>query len=150
MKQFVYGSFLALGLSISAFAEQVTTPSASSNSPAPIDYAGVLVHRNSSGTGGVVVSSNPVIVYGVSTSSIAATAYMHFFSTNSATLSGAVPVKTQYNDNNQADEDVTATQEYNWVRPIKFPKGLVIRPSVTAGNGTDQVNEWLIYYREAK
>ena len=149
MKQFVYGSFLALGLSISAFAEHVVTPSASTNAPAPIDYAGVLTYRIASSTGGIV-TTNPVIVYGVSTSSVAATAYVQFFSTNAIQLNGAVPAKVQFNDNYHADEDVTATQEYTWVRPMKFPKGLVVKASASPGAGTDQVNEWVIYYREAK
>lgn len=148
MKQFVYGSFLALGLSISAFAEHVPTPSASGNNPA-IDYAGVLTYRVASSTGGIV-TTNPVIVYGVSTSSVAATAYMQFFSTNAIQLNGATPIKVQFNDDAQADEDVTATHEYNWLRPIKFPKGLVVKTSASPGAGTDQVNEWVIYYREAK
>src|SRR5687767_13390733 len=101
MKQFLYGSFLALGLSISAFAEHVVTPSASSNAPAPMDYAGVLTYRIASSTGGIV-STNPLIVYGVSTSSVSATAYVQFFSTNAIQLSGATPTKVQFNDNNQA------------------------------------------------
>ena len=148
MKKYLYGSFLALGLSISAFAEQVPTPSASSNSPAPMDYAGVLTYRIATSTGGII-TTNPAIVYGVSTSSIAATSFLQLYSTNSVALNGATPTKVQWNDDANADEDVTATHEYNWVRPIKFPKGLVVK-TTNPGGGTDNSNEWVIYYREVK
>ena len=148
MKSFIKAAFLSVGLSIAAFAEQVPTPTMSGDSPL-IDYAGVLTYRIASSTGGIV-TTYPAIVYGVSTSSVSATAYVQFFSTNAIQLSGATPSKVQFNDNNQADEDVTATQEYNWVRPMKFTKGLVVKASASPGAGTDNVNEWVIYYREVR
>lgn len=149
MKQLVKASFLALGLSISAFAESVLTPSLTGDNPL-LDYAGVSTCRVnvSTSTNALLCTSNPVIVYGVSTSSIGATERLQMYSTGSIVLNGAVAVKTQFNDNNQADEDVTATQEYNWLRPVKFPKGLVIRSNSTFGGGDWQ--EWIVYYREAK
>ncbi len=148
MRSFVKAAFLSVGLSIAAFAEQVITPNMSGDNP-DLNYAGVSTYRIQNSTGGIV-STNPVIVYGVSTSSVSATAYMQLFSTNAIQLAGAVPTKVQFNDNNQTDEDVTATQEYIWVRPVKFLKGLVVKTSGTLGAGTDQVNEWVIYYREVK
>jgi hypothetical protein len=146
MKHFVKAAFLSVGLSIAAFAEQVPTPTMSGDSPL-MDYVGVSTYRVSTTTGGIV-STYPTIVYGVSTSSIAATAYMNFFSTNSVALAGAIPTKVQYNDDSGADEDVTATKEYNWVRPIKFPKGLVVQ--LQAAPGATQWSEWVIYYREVR
>lgn len=149
MKKFLYGSFLALGMSMSAFAETAITPSASSNSPAPMDYVGVSTYRIASSTGGIV-TTKPCIVYGVSTSSVVATGFVQFFSTNAIQLSGANPTKVQWNDDQAGDEDVTATHEYLWVRPIKFPFGLVVKANASPGAGTDQSNEWVIYYREAR
>ncbi len=152
MRNFVKAAFLSVGLSIAAFAEQVPTPTMSGDNPS-IDYAGVSTCRinSSTGTTALLCTSNPVIVYGVSTSSIAATAYLRLFSTNSIALSGAMPVKVQFNDNSQADEDVTATQEYNWVRPVVFRKGLVLKASVAPDDatGTNHI-EWNVYYREVK
>ncbi len=147
MKYFL-AAILAVGLSISASAEQVGTPTMSGNDPS-LDYAGVSTCRvnSSTGTTALICSANPVIVYGVSASSIAATAYMSLYSTNSITLSGAVPAKNQFNDNNQADEDVTATQDYKFVAPMKFNKGLVIKASAAPDAGIQ--SEWVIFYREA-
>ena len=146
MQKFIKAAFLSAGLSIAAFAEQVPTPNMSGDNPL-IDYTGVSTYRVSTSTGGLV-TTYPAIVYGVSTSSISATAYMNFFSTNTVSLAGATPVKVQFNDDSGADEDVTATKEYNWVRPIKFPRGLVVQ--LQAAPGVTQWSEWVIYYREVR
>lgn len=150
MKKFIASSFLAMGLSISAFAEQVPTPTMSGDNPS-LDYAGVSSCRinHSTGTTAVLCTSNPVVVYGVATSSIAATAYVAIYSTNSTVLAGAIATKIQFNDNNEADEDVTATQEYSFVRPMKLSKGLVIKASAAPGSSADW-QEWIVYYREVK
>lgn len=144
-------SFLAMGLSISAFAaENVITPPMTGDNPL-LDYAGVSTCRinTSSSTNAILCTSNAAIVYGVAASSIAATDRLSLYSTNSIVLNGAVASKTQFNDNNGPDEDVTATQEYPFVRPMKFPKGLVIKPSTALGAGADW-QEWIVYYREVK
>jgi hypothetical protein len=149
MKKLLMSSFLAMGLSISAFAEQVPTPTMSGDNPA-LEYAGVQTCRInfSTGTNAVLCTSYPAIVYGVSTSSIGATDRLFIYSTNSLVLAGAVATKTQFNDNNQGDEDVTATQEYKFIAPIKVSKGLVIKASVAPALADWQ--EWIVYYREVK
>lgn len=151
MRSFLKATVLSVGLSIAAFAEQVPTPTTSGNNPS-IDYAGVSTCRinSSTGTTALACTTNPAIVYGVSASSIAATDYLRLYSTNSVVLAGAIPSKIQFNDNNQGDEDVTATQEYNWVRPVIFRKGLVVKAAVApTASGENQI-EWVIYYREVK
>lgn len=148
MKKFsLLAAFLAVGLSISAYAEQVKTPTMQGDNPS-IEYAGVSIARLNNTAAATFVSSNAVVVYGVSASSVAATAYVSFYDTNTVILAGATAARLQYNDNAGADEDVTATWEYPWVRPILFKKGLVIKPSVTPGTADWQ--EWIVYYREAK
>lgn len=151
MRSFVKAAVLSVGLSVAAFAEQAATPTMSGDNPA-IEYAGVSTCRinSSTGTTALLCTSNPAIVYGVSTSSIAATAYVRLHSTNSIVLNGAVPTKVQFNDNNQGDEDVTATQEYKFAQPIKFPKGLVVKASAAPDASGENQIEWVIYYREAK
>jgi hypothetical protein len=149
MKLFLASLVLALGLSIPAAAELVPTPNMAGDNPS-LDYAGVSACRITSAdsTNGKVCTSNPALVYGVSISSVAATSYVMFYSTNSAALAGATPVKLQWNDNSAADEDVTATQDYKWIAPLKFVKGLTVKMSaaVTAG----EPSEVVIFYREIK
>lgn len=150
MNKYVKLFFLLMGLSIPVYsAEQVPTPTMSGDNPL-LDYVGVSTCRigEAQGTGAVFCSSSPVIVYGVSTSSVAATAYMTLYSTNSVLLVGATGKHVQFNDNNQADEDTTATQEYPWVRAVRFPLGLVIKASADPGEVAQQ--EWIVYYREVK
>lgn len=146
MNKWLLAVLLWAGLGGSVYAAS-NAPLAQTGDIAPIDYAGVSTCRinTSTGTTAVLCTGNPAIVYGVSASSVAATAYLTLYSTNSTVLSGAVARHLQYNDNNQADEDVTATQEYSWVRPVEFSQGLVIKSSAFGGGGDWQ--EWIVYYR---
>lgn len=150
IKKFTQALVLSAGLSIFAFAELVVTPGMAGDNPS-LDYAGVSTCRInvSTGTTAILCTSNAAIVYGVSTSSIGATDRLTLYSTNSVALANAIALKTQFNDNNQADEDVTATQEYKWTAPVKFTKGLVIKASVAPGAAADW-QEWIVYYREVK
>lgn len=147
MKKFLLLSLLAVGLSIPAYGEQVPTPTMSGDNPS-LDYAGVSTFRLTSteSTNAMLVSSNPVIVYGVVFSSVAATTYLQLYSTNSVTLGGASPVRLQWNDDNNEDEGVA--QDYKWAAPIRFNKGLVIKASAAVTPGPQ--SEIVVLYRESK
>ncbi len=146
MKKFL-AVLLAAGLSIPAYAEQVVTPNMSGENPA-LDYAGVSTARliNAQGTVGTLISSNPVIVYGIQCSSIAATSYVKFYSTNSVTLGGALPKLLVWNDDNGADEGA-GTSHYKLVAPVLFPAGLVAQMSAAVDAGPQ--SEVVIFYRKA-
>lgn len=147
MKKFLVVSLLAAGLSIPAYAEQAVTPNMSGDNPS-LDYAGVSTARLTStqGTVGSLVSSSPVIVYGLQISSIAATTYIKLFSTNSVTLLSATPKLLVFNDDNNADEGA-GTAFYKFVAPVKFPAGLVAQASASIDLGTQ--SEVVILYRVA-
>ena len=147
MKKFLVVSLLAAGLSIPAYAEQVVTPAATGDNPA-LEYAGVSTFRliNSHGTTGTLVSSNPVIVYGLQISSVAATTYVKLYSTNSVQLTGASPKMLAWNDDNNADEGA-GTSVYKFAAPIRFPLGLVAQASAAVEIGPQ--SEVLILYRNA-
>lgn len=142
MRSFVKASFLAVGLSIAAFAEQTVTPAISGGNPA-IEYAGVSTCRvdASTGTTALLCTSNPAIVYGVSASSLAANDRITLYSTNSIVLNGGLPAK-QY-----LTATATVSNELSFIKPVKFPKGLVVKATnaPTAGGAS----EFVIYYREA-
>jgi opacity protein-like surface antigen len=148
MKKFLVVSLLAAGLSIPAYSEQVVTPTMSGDNPS-LDYAGVSTFRlsNTHSTNQQFVSSHPVIVYGLSISSVAATTYVKLYSTNTLTLLSATPKRIQFNDDNGADEGA-GTAEYKWAAPTKFPLGLVVQASAAIEAGTQ--SEAVIYYRELK
>lgn len=141
----LFAVLLAAGLSIPAYAEQVNTPSMAGDNPS-LEYAGVSTCRliAADSTTGKLCSSASALVYGVSFSSVASTAYVSLFSTNAVDLGGAVAKKLQWNDDNNEDEGA-GSAEYRFVAPIKFPLGLVARTSsaVTAG----PQSEIVIYYR---
>jgi hypothetical protein len=143
MRSFVKASFLAVGLSIAAFAEQAVTPTMSGDNPA-IEYAGVSTCRvdASTGTTSLLCTSNPAIVYGVSASSMAANDRITLYSTNSIVLNGGQPAK-QY-----LTGTAVVSNELSFIKPVKFPKGLVVKATnaPTAGGQS----EFVIYYREAK
>jgi hypothetical protein len=147
MKKFL-AVLLAAGLSIPAYAEQVVTPNASGDNPF-LDYSGVSTARLTStqGTTGTLISSNPVIVYGLQISSVAATTYVKMYSTNSVVLNGATPKLLQWNDDNATDEGA-GTGAYKFVAPVKFSSGLVAQMSTSVEAGPQ--SEVVIFYRESK
>jgi hypothetical protein len=137
----LFAVLLAAGLSIPAYAEQVVTPNASGDNPF-IEYAGVLTARitNTQGTVGTLVSSSPVIVYGISISSVASTTYVQLFSTNSITLLSGVPKLTQFAPG-------TGTTSSKLAQPVRFPLGLVAKTNAAVEVGTQ--SEIVILYRIA-
>lgn len=144
MRNLVKAAFLSVGLSIAAFAEQANTPTMSGDNPA-IEYAGVSACRvdASTGTTALLCTSNPAIVYGVSASSMAVNDRITLYSTNSIVLNGANPSQKQY-----LTATATVSNELSFIKPVKFPKGLVVKAAnaPTAGGQS----EFVIYYREAK
>lgn len=144
----LFAVLLAAGLSIPAYAEQVVTPNMSGDNPF-LDYAGVSTARliNAQGTVGTLISSNPVVVYGIQCSSMAATTYVKLYSTNSVVLSGALPKLLVWNDDNNNDEGA-GTGFYKFVAPVRFTAGLVAQMSAAVEVGPQ--SELVIFYRESK
>lgn len=142
MKHLLKASFLALGLSISAFSEQVVTPGASGNNPF-LDYAGVSTCRidSSTGTTTLLCTTKPALVYGVGLSSMAANDRLSLYSTSSIVLNGGI-VKKQ-----AVATTAVISNELSFVKPILFPLGLVAKASAAPGPVTGEI---VIYYREAR
>jgi len=140
MKKFL-AVFLAAGLSIPAYAEQVVTPNSSGDNPS-IEYAGVSTCRlaASDSTNGKLCTSSPAIVYGVHLSSVANTNYVNLYSTNSAQLGGATAKMLVFGPG-------TGTTIHDFAAPVKFPLGLVVKANAAVDAGSQ--SEIVILYRTA-
>jgi hypothetical protein len=136
----------ALFVSGSAFAGVKAPKDANGSTLPTIDFVGAETCRLTSAdsTNGKSCSATPAVVYGVLVSSDSATNYMVFRDSATANTSSTVKF-VLWNDDQNADEDVTKTLIHRFPVPVKFSNGISANVNAAISAGTQ--SDWIVIYR---